>query len=117
MLDTYSLNLNFSKKKLYLILTIGIPPYVKLDKAKLCPKGTEITSEKECNEALKYASDLEIIFPPFSWTKVSIGSWGQLPYQCSYRAGGDNTFFFNRKKVKNAKLFLSGMHKMICKQC
>ena len=90
-------------------------PYTKMDRSKPCPKGTEITTEKECSEALKYASDLGITFPPFSWTKVSVGSWSTLPYQCSYRAGSDNVFFFNKKKVKNAKLFLSGMHKMICK--
>ena len=85
-----------------------------MGKAKSCPKGTEITTAEECSEALKYASDLGIVFPPFSWTKVTVGSWAALPYQCSYRAGGDNTFFFNRKYVKDPKLFLSGMNRMIC---
>ena len=85
-----------------------------MGKGKSCPKGTEIRTEEECSDALKYASDLEIVFPPFSWTKVTVGSWAALPYQCSYRAGGDNTFFFNKKYVKNPKLFLSGMNRMIC---
>ena len=87
-----------------------------MGKAELCPVGTEIDTETECIDALNYASDLEIELrvSPRS-PKVSVGSWGFLPYQCSYRAGGDQSFFFNNRKGDNTKHFLSGMHKMICK--
>ena len=85
-----------------------------MGKAERCPIGTEIETEKDCNEALNYASDLGI-FPPSTSTKISVGTWGFLPYQCSYRAGKDHAFFFNHRKGDNTKHFLSGMHKMICK--
>ena len=81
----------------------------------LCPAGTEIKNEKECSEVLNFASDLGIDIETTTSKKVTVGSWGFLPYQCSYRAGGDQNFFFNSRKVESPKLFLSGMHRMICK--
>ena len=86
-----------------------------MDKGETCPVGTEIKTEKECSEALNFASDLGIEISSEALTKVTVGSWGFLPYQCSYRAGGDQTFFFNHRKTTNAKLFVNGMHNVICK--
>ena len=92
----------------------GLFPFVKMDVAESCPPGTEIKTEKECSEVLNFASDLGITIETSS-KMVKVGSWGFLPYQCSYRAGGDQTFFFNSRKADSPKLFLSGMHRMICK--
>ena len=86
-----------------------------MDKGETCPVGTEIKTEKQCSEALNFASDLGIEISSEASTRVTVGSWGFLPYQCSYRAGGDQTFFFNHRKTTNAKLFVNGMHNMICK--
>ena len=86
-----------------------------MGKAEHCPAGTEIKTEKECSEALNFASDLGITIETSSSKRVTVGSWGFLPYQCSFRAGGDQNFFFNNRKSDSPKLFLNGMHKMICK--
>ena len=86
-----------------------------MGKAEHCPAGTEIKTEKECSEALNFASDLGITVETSSSKRVTVGSWGFLPYQCSFRAGGDQNIFFNNRKSDSPKLFLSGMHKMICK--
>ena len=86
-----------------------------MDMAESCPPGTEIKTEKECSEVLNFASDLGINIETSSSKQLTVGSWGFLPYQCSYRAGGDQSFFFNSRKADSPKLFLSGMHRMICK--
>ena len=88
---------------------------MKMDKGEICTVGTEIKTEKECSEALNFASDLGIEISSEALTKVTVGSWGFLPYQCSYRAGGAQTFFLNHRKTTNAKLFVNGMHNVFAK--
>ena len=81
----------------------------------LCPPGTEITTEKECSEALNFALDLGITMETSTTKNVTVSSWGFLPYQCSYRSGGDQTFFFSSRKSDGSKRLLSGTHRMICR--
>ena len=88
-----------------------------MGKAELCPPGTEITTEKECKAALRYASSIGIFPPSYGERKsLATGSWDQVPYQCSYQALGDHAVHFNQKKTSNVEQFLSGFYKMICKQ-
>ena len=81
----------------------------------LCPAGTEITTEKECSEALNFALDLGITMETSTTKNVTVSSWAFLPYQCSYRSGGDQTFFFSSRKSDCSRLLSSGMHRMICR--
>ena len=81
----------------------------------LCPAKTEIKTEKECSEALNFALDLGITMDTSTTKNVTVGSWGFLPNQCSYRAGGDQTFSFSSRKPDSPKLFLSGKHRMACR--
>ena len=85
-----------------------------MEKAELCPSGAEITTEDECRSALKYASSIGITLQNRRTLKT--GSWSHVPYQCSYQAGGDQAFHFNRKETNNVDYFLDGMFKMICKK-
>ena len=90
------------------------PPYMAMGKSEPCPEGTEITTEAECRDAFRFHVDLGIKFK--SRKSFAAGSWNVLPYQCSYRAGADNTFYFNKKKTNNVRSFQNGMNKMICKK-
>ena len=85
-----------------------------MEKAEPCPMGTEITTELDCRKALKNYKKLGIEIKSFK--AIAVGSWNVLPHGCSYRAGGDNTFYFNKKQTSNVKSFLNGMSKMICKK-
>ena len=85
-----------------------------MEQAELCPTGAEITTEDECRNALGYASSIGITLG--SRNTLQAGSWGHVPYQCSYQAGGDQAFHFNRRETSNVDSFLTGGYKMICKQ-
>ena len=91
------------------------PPFMAMGKAEPCPSGYEITTKEDCELAMKkYSLDFGIYFK--SRKAFASGSWNVMPYGCSYRAGGDNSFYFNERKAKNVRSFLSGMNKMICKR-
>ena len=83
-----------------------------------CPSGTEITTEDECNEALKWVNTLWITLQ--NRTDLVTGSWGHVPYQCSYQYKGDKAFHFNNNKnLNNAKILLTPLgreYRMICKK-
>ena len=81
----------------------------------LCPAGTEIKTEVECSEALNVALDLGITMDTSTPKNVTVASMGFLPYQCSYRSGGNQTFSFSSRKSDGPKLLLRGMHRMICR--
>ena len=85
-----------------------------MEHAQLCKSGLEIKTEEECRDALGYAEDLGIKLGAREYLKT--GSWGHVPYQCSYQAGGDQAFHFNREETSNVYSFCSGFYKMICKQ-
>ena len=86
--------------------------YVLMDKASLCYPGKEITTEDECKDALENTYLLGITLQ--SRTSLINGSWDHVPYQCSYQAGGDQAFHFNRKETSNVNKFLNGMFMMVC---
>ena len=88
-------------------------PYREMSKGIKCPKGTEITTEKECMEALNYAEKLGIDLGRRK--HLVSGSWIHVPSHCSHQAGGDKAFHFNRRKTSNVKLLKRKMYQMICK--
>ena len=95
------------------------PPYRAMGKAEPCPAGYEITTEEECRLVMKeWRKDLDIKLKSSVIKSMAFaaGSWNVLPYQCSYRAGGDNSFYFNKKKTDKVRSFLNGINKMICKR-
>ena len=79
-----------------------------------CPPGTEITTEDECREALKWTKKLWIT--PLNRTNLVTGFWSHVPYQCSYQRDGDKAFHFNYQKSKNPQSILRGSYRMICKK-
>ena len=83
-----------------------------MGQAELCPSGSEITSTDECNRALEFASELGITLG--NRKNLISGSWGHVPYQCSYQAGGDQAFTFNRRETNNVASFVNGGYRMIC---
>ena len=91
----------------------GKIPYTKKGKGEACSPGTEIISEIECEDALRYAPLLGITLNT-RYTLVK-GSWGNLPHQCSYQSNGDQAFYFNREETNEASEFLNGWYKMICR--
>ena len=85
-----------------------------MDGGELCPSGTEITTENGCDDALKWASELGISLQ--NRKQLVAGSWTHVPHQCSYQSQGDQAFHFNNKQVENARDFLNGWYKMICRK-
>ena len=85
-----------------------------MGKAEPCPSGAEITTQKECAAACRHSERIGIKFK--SWKSLAVGSWNVLPPGCSFRAGGDKAFYFNKKQTSNVKSFLNGMSMMICKK-
>ena len=82
-----------------------------------CPSGTEITTEDECKEAMKWAKTLWITFQ--NRTSLVTGFWGHAPYQCFYEYKGDKAFHFNYKKLNNTQILqtpLGSGYRMICKK-
>jgi hypothetical protein len=82
-----------------------------------CPSGTEITTEDECKESLKWAKKLWIT--PQNRTSLVTGFWGHAPYQCFYQYKGDKAIHFNHKKSNNTKTLQTprgSMYRMICKK-
>ena len=88
-------------------------PYREMSKGIKCPKGTEITTEKECMEALNYAEQLGIDLGRRK--HLVSGSWIHVPSHCSHQAGGDKAFHFNARNTSNVRHFENGMYQMICK--
>ena len=86
---------------------------MQMDTGKICESGSELLTEDDCTDALKYASELGISL--LNRKDLQAGSWNHVPYQCSYQAGGDNSFHFNNKQTNNVHDFVNGMYKMICK--
>ena len=82
--------------------------------AELCPPGSEITTQNECNDALKWASVLGINL--IGRQQVVSGSWSGVPHQCSYQASNDNAFHFNDQQTNNAPRFINGEFIRICKK-
>ena len=74
----------------------------------------EIMTEEECKNALKEVYLIGITLG--SRKNLVSGSWNHVPYQCSYKSIGDQAFHFNRKEVNDAKNFIDGMYKMICRR-
>ena len=77
-----------------------------------CLSGTELTTEDECREAMKWKKKLGIT--PLNRTSLVTGSWWHVPYQCTYKYHGDNAFHFNYKKSHNPTSFHDGSYRMIC---
>ena len=80
---------------------------MKMGENEPCPEGTEITTQEDCESAFKQAYQLEIY--PIRTNLVS-GTWGRVPYQCSYQHNGDGAFHWNTKATGTG----SG-YRMICK--
>ena len=87
---------------------------MKMGRAELCPSGTEITTEGECDSALKHAGELGIALKRRKTLQVE--SWSHIPHQCSYQYDGDKAFYFNSRQTNNVPQFLSGQYRMICKK-
>ena len=85
-----------------------------MEKSAPCPAGTEITTEDECREALKWTKKLWIT--PLNRTSLVTGFWRHVPYQCSYQYNGDKAFHFNYQKSNNPQSLLGGSYRMICKK-
>ena len=101
------------------LLFLDGPPYRAMEKGEPCPLGYEITSEEECKLVMKkWRQDLGIKLKSSVIKSMAFaaGSWNVLPYQCSYRAGGDNSFYFNKKKTDKVRSFINGSNRMICKR-
>ena len=88
-------------------------PFMEMDEKIDCPEGTHITNKTECEEALNYAKELGIVLGRRK--HLVSGSWSHVPSHCSYQAGGDQAFHFNRRKTSNVKLLKRKMYQMICK--
>ena len=86
---------------------------MKMGQAEVCPSGAEITTRDECDSALQHAAELGIT--NMGRTSLVAGSWGHVPYQCSYQHGGDQAFHFNSNQTNNVDDFLNGEYHMICK--
>ena len=85
-----------------------------MDERKSCPLGSEITTQDDCNEALKWASELGIALE--SRKQLVVGSFPNAPYQCSYFASGDQAFHFNHDASSNQnRLCKSNEFRMICR--
>ncbi len=80
----------------------------------LCPAGTELSTQGGCDASLKWAAELGITLQDRK--QLVSGSWSHVPHQCSYQAGGDQAFHFNKKQTDNVPQFVSGNYKMICKK-
>ena len=89
-------------------------PFMKMEKSAPCPSGTEIKTAEECNDALKWATQLGITLQ--SRTSLVNGYWGHVPYQCSYQYNGDQAFHFNNRKSNNRNNLLGGRYRMLCKK-
>ena len=81
--------------------------FMKMGENEQCPCGTEITTEEECESALKQATQLEIY--PVRKSLVS-GSWTGVPHQCSYQHEGDEAFHWNTNSQGQ-----QNNYRMICK--
>ena len=93
---------------------LGPEAYIKLDgQAEPCAEGMD-TNEVDCRDALSYALSMGITLG--TRDKLITGSWDHVPSGCSYEAGKDGAFHFNRKTVSNAVNFMDGTFKMICRQ-
>ena len=92
---------------------IGELEFMKMGKAVICPAGTEITTKEECESALQKATELGITLQ--DRTTVRVGSWDSHPPQCSYFYAGDQAFHFNKRLTTDARNFLNGNYRMICK--
>ena len=79
-----------------------------------CRSGMEITTPAGCRDAIRWASELQIAID--GYTDLSVKSVSYAPYQCSYQAGGNQHFYFNRRKTIGADQFVDGNYKMICKK-
>ena len=88
-------------------------PFMEMDPGIDCPEGTQITEEEDCKDALDYAEELGIDLGRRK--HLVSGSWSHVPSHCSYQAGGDKAFHFNRRKTSNVKLLKRKMYQMICK--
>ena len=86
---------------------------MKMGPAELCPSGAEITTRDECNSALQQAAELGIT--GMGRKSLQAGSWGHVPYQCSYQHKGDQAFHFNSRQTNDVAAFLNGQYPMICK--
>ena len=85
-----------------------------MDEGKSCPVGSEITTQDDCNEALKVASELGIDLQ--SRKQLLVGSFPNAPYQCSFLASGDQAFHFNHDANTNSnRLCRSKEFRMICR--
>lgn len=85
-----------------------------MDEGKSCPAGSEIKTQEECNEALKLASDLGM--DSQNQQQVVVGSYPNMPYQCTYFSSGDQRFYFNQDVNTNSnRLCKSKEFKMICR--
>ena len=91
---------------------IGNSPFIKMDAGELCPLGQEITSQERCQEANGWAISLGLK----PKRNLQIGSWGDVPFQCSAQLGGDNSFHWSTNSKTDNKRFTTGEFVMICEQ-
>ena len=82
--------------------------FMKMGEDEPCPGGTEITTQEECEAALKQATQFEIY--PVRKSVVS-GSWSGLPPGCSYQHAGDGAFHYNSRATGQFNNY-----RMICKR-
>ena len=88
---------------------------MKMGPVEVCPSGSAITTQEECESALHLAEDFGITLA--GRTSLISGSWSNVPSGCSYQAGGDNAFHFNsRTGITTVANFNSGFYGMICKK-
>ena len=81
-----------------------------------CPPENEITTAEECTDALKW--HLELGLNVVKRTALQEGSWDYVPYGCSYQAGGDSAFHWNKMYQNRLDVpsFINGNYKMICRK-
>ena len=94
-----------------------IGQFMKMGEAELCPAGKEITTQDECESALQKATELGITLTGITADRktLRVGSWGSHPPGCSYFYASNQRFHFNKKETIDARNFLNGRYRLICK--
>ena len=87
-----------------------------MDKATMCPPGTQILTEYECNIALKWAPELGITLTTTKDLVYDNDGYENVPHGCSYKYKGDKAFHFNPKLLSSSNAFIDGTFHMICKK-
>ena len=95
---------------------IGYQKYMQMGTGEKCPKGMDIGTKQECEDALEWAMDLGIRGWHTRFKDVKEGNWNNVPYRCSYQAGGSLDFHWNKQNNDDVPEFNNGDYKMLCKK-